>query len=253
MSGRSGGDVVHLEDQQQKTSLGPDLWTLRQQDYFTDLALVGTDGKLVKGHLCVIAVSSPLVKNQAGSGGTGTQHRNDGRVTINVPNHTSGVIEHFMSFAYRCQVDIPADLVKDLYNLADYFMDLNLQQTITNTVGSVPANVPDIAKQLGNADPGLDLDDRESAQALNAMAKKKGRRKGRLPKKNHIKKEATPDSMDFTVEQGETSRAQENGETSTGITRIKRKSAVDATLKLRRATAAAVNEATSGDMDDGKS
>ena len=109
----------------------------------------GSSDDNVKGHLCVLAVASPLIKNQALNGTLATT---SGMITIPVTKYSCKTLNHFVSFAYRGYVSLPAEEVGELYNLADYFMDIALQTAITNTVGSIPANIPNIAEVLTNSE-----------------------------------------------------------------------------------------------------
>ena len=124
---------------------------------------------------------------------------------------------------------MPAEEVRELYRLADYFMDIALQTAITNTVGSVPANIPNIAEVLTKAENSKEVDisvaatmttARDSECKLNKM-KNVGRRKGRPPKKSHWIVENNS-AISETVKQ-----------TTEPTTRIKRKSAVEATEKWK--------------------
>ena len=45
-------------------------------------------------------------------------------------------------------VSMQADDISDLYSLADHLMDTALQTAITNTVGSIPANIPNISQVM---------------------------------------------------------------------------------------------------------
>ena len=231
-------DTVTIVDSQQKTCLGVHLWTLRKQNYFTDLALIGSDNLEVKGHLCVVAVASPLVKNHAADGEA--QHRVDGHTMINVPNFTSVIIEHFVNFAYSGQVTISSESVRDLYHLADYFMDLSLLQAITNTVGNIALNVTKAVDVVIDKEPQTEyqLDEREEAEWIAAMEKKTpGRRKVRIPKKNIDKAASTPASEPVLMPPpGEPSSNATTEQQSPQMTRIKRKSAVKAKAKWQKAT-----------------